>query len=51
MRLSNMMGYLRGQKSSEAYNSFLRKSPSLEEILSHDGTPQEVLQGNPCLIA
>ena len=46
-----MMGYLRVQKSAEAYNSFLKNSPSLEEILAHDGTPQEVLQGNPSLIA
>ena len=51
MRLSNMMNYLQNQKISETYNNFLKKSPSLEEILRHDGTIKEIMQGNPVLIS
>lgn len=50
MRLSNMMGYIRSQKTSEAYNAFLKKEPLFEEILSNDSTPQEIVQGNRFLM-
>jgi hypothetical protein len=51
MRASSMMGYLRTQKTSEVYNAFLKREPSLEDILKHDGTVQEILQANINLIS
>ena len=51
MRVSNVLGYFKSQRSSEAFVNFLKTNPSLEEMLSHDCTVQEITQANPYLNA
>jgi hypothetical protein len=49
MRVSNVLNYFKSQKASEAYVSFLKTNPSLEEVLSHDSTAQEIQHSSPFL--
>jgi hypothetical protein len=50
MRVSNVLGLFKAQKTSEAYNLFAKQGPILKDILEHEGTPQEIAQGNSCFL-